>query len=231
MALRPSRYYLKPPREVRVVQSNTDESAVGRRARMLDISTRGTRLRMREPIAAGEQVRVQLSLPELGVHLHLHAHARWQSLNHDGSWTVGCSIESAVPQFVFDRLAPHYCVKERGSTRESVFICGTAVWEIGDHPSRATFRDISEGGVAVFVEGDKGCGREIHICVDDKKLGQRTVHAEVIWGLTVADGSLVGCQYLNNEDYEFLRTLVSNGAYSHSCPVQGRDPADRETIT
>jgi len=206
---RPSRDAFEQAHDVRVVHARgPDGRSLTYDAKMLDISGGGTRLRVPNSIPTGERIRIELSLPEMGLHLHLHAEVRWQQVQDDGSWTVGCYVEPSVPLHVLDRLSPDYRTKKRKTTREPVVIRGTAVWEPGDNPLRVTLQNISEGGVSVFIEETDDYGDVIHVCIDDHARGHRTIHTQVIWGLRMAGGCLVGCRYTDQSDYEFLRTFV-----------------------
>ncbi len=209
ISARPTRDSFENAREVRVVHApKNDGQSRTYKAQMVDISAGGTRLQVPEFIETGERIRIELSLPELGLHLHLHAQVRWQQEQEDGSWTVGCFVEPSVPLHVLDRISPDSRSQKRRTTREPIAVHGTAVWEVGDHPLRATLQNISEGGVSVFIEETSGYGDAIHLCIDDPARGHRTIHTEVIWGLRMAGGCLVGCRYTDQADYEFLRAFT-----------------------
>jgi hypothetical protein len=207
---RPTRDAFEQARDVRVVhRPGANRQSLSYDAQMLDISAGGTRLRVPQGIATGERIRIELPLPELGLHLHLQAQVRWQQAQDDGTWLVGCFVEPSVPLHVLDRISPDYQGKQRKTTREPVAIYGTAVWQVGDNPLRAKLQNISEGGISIFIEETSDYGDEIHLCIDDQDRGHRTIHTEVIWGLRMAGGCLVGCRYVDQTDYQFLRAFVT----------------------
>ncbi|MEQ9379759.1 MAG: PilZ domain-containing protein [Pirellulales bacterium] len=162
---------------------------------------------MPDELASLDALCLSITIERLGMRFNAAAEVRWQR-REDSRLIVGCAVLPELPEIVFDCFASKGLLERRQNERATFEVKTAGVCDLGDKPSEFILRDYSPTGFCVFSEKPHQDAKRLHLCLDRADGDPVIVVAEVKWRLTLGDGALIGCAFLNAADYRYICTLV-----------------------
>jgi c-di-GMP-binding flagellar brake protein YcgR len=197
------------PAEITITDGQDARVAHGR---VLDISLRGARLELEEPLSDSEHRSIQIELApnELDTTITATGSTCWARPVYDNAWWLGISFDEAMDESQVDELAKHGYLDRRKDRREAADMGLLARCELSDEPITIKLRDLSVGGLGIWSPRALVPESRLLVGVSERSLDSRPVVARVKWVTEADDGFVVGCSFIAKEGYPELRRQVAN---------------------
>lgn len=196
---------------------STDGGQEGLAARLVDISSRGAKIRSAAKIEDGAEVTMTLESDELPGPLTVSATIRWSRLATGAEWWLGCEFEPAIPAKVLSDFAKTGVLNRRDSNREASSLAAQLYIETCVEPYASRIVNISAGGLCVLGPAIPELGSRVLIRPEDEN-NDATVTAKVIWHMDTDEGQLIGCAYVDAITAVALRKAARELSSSESVP-------------
>lgn len=216
-----ARYHIRRGHEVSVLihtERQGDRGTV--KAELLHISSCDARLRTRQPVAATEIVGLQLKARNLNPMISVSGEVCWMVPAQGNSWWVGCAFDPPIPAETLAHFAAIGILERRQQQRERITLATTAKWELSEDASTVKIVDYSKGGFCLKSTDEGRPGERLLLQFRTGDGRDVLVQAKAQWQVETDDGFVVGCQFLDAEDYEVLTAvkesedLVGAGLFS-----------------
>jgi hypothetical protein len=200
---REQRYVLRQRPKVTVRPGRLLDKSKGYSAELCDLSQSGAKLISSKPIATQKSLRVELDVEELGLRFHVAAEVCWSKPGEAGTWMFGCSLNPGLPEGLFDTLASGEHVDRRLDPRQDHALTLEAIWDLNGRAMPIILRDYSNGGFCICAREPGQIGERCHLRLTAPY--DRIIPATAVWQLKVVDGFLIGCSFLNEQDFDHLK--------------------------
>ncbi len=173
----------------------------------------GVRLSVPTDIAAHNKLCLRLSVAELGMDFYVAGESCWSKKDANGTWQLGCSLSPGLPDGVLDLLAAKGRLDRRLTSRDHESINVSLAWDLSTAPIPATLENYCQGSVCLFTAVPGDIGKQVRVIVKERM--EVVVVAKCLWQLRVADGYLLGCQFINDDGFAQLCSCVSSDLIEH----------------
>ncbi|MCH7725537.1 MAG: PilZ domain-containing protein [Planctomycetes bacterium] len=198
-----SRYYCNNPEAIRVLVRVKGQNSATLEARLVDISSRGTKLLLETSLPQGEQV--TLLLQAAAVKLSIPVVVRWCQLSLGEQWYVGCEFTPTLDEASLTDLAEAGHLERRRSPRLDADVFTTARWELSEMPHAVLIKNISTGGFCVVCPWPVPKNSLLKIEPENQDI---LIIGKACWQRKLARGYLVGCTLTKDIDFFVLRDLI-----------------------
>lgn len=168
---------------------------------LVDISRHGVKLRLPESPRFEQSLRLQVDVPNLGVHYDGIALVRNLRNDGDEGWLVGCSMDPPFSDAHYTQLAVASGMDRRDTPRQSISITATIQRQMETTTHEATLVNLSPGGVCVWSTRDFDAGDRLRISVVNADEEISVVEVRVCWRLDAPDGYVAGCRFENRSGF------------------------------
>lgn len=174
--------------DVRVAQ----RSGAVCRGQLIDLSLSGAKLNLDALLVYGEEIVVELDIPQLAVSTAVTATVAWSKpTNSRYYWLAGCSFNEELPTEVLDLLAKGGAIDRRADPRIPTTMPVRAQWQMMDAFVPGTIRDFSNGGFCLECQAEYPIGTKVHL-----KLESHEFVVGIVRWMAKRDGRrLYGCQF------------------------------------
>lgn len=205
---RDERFALNKSIPVEVTITDGDEVRVAH-GKALDISLRGAKLELDEPLSKHHSIRIALSPNDVDTTISTTGSTCWARPIEDDAWWLGVSFDEAIDEKGIDALAKHGYVDRRQDRRESADIGLLARCELSEEPVEIRLRDLSVGGLGIWSPQKLSPESRLLIGVGSKELDARPIVARVKWIRESDGGFTSGCSFVAKEGYPELRRQIA----------------------
>jgi len=173
------------------------------RGELLDLSPHGARLSVSADLSISKALRLEFSIISLCLEFYVSADVCWSKRIDEDEWHIGCALNPGMPTGVLDQLVRNGRLNRRCTLRHEGRLELRGHAELADRGEPVTLQNYSQGGFCVSASQLGKPGERIHIFVEEPK--ERLIVATVQWRLKVRDSYLLGCAFLNEKDFAYLR--------------------------
>ena len=150
--------------------------------------------------------------------LRIPAEIDWARPNPAGDWLVECGFDAPMAEASFNELLAIGLLERRSSVRHQTRIPVEVQSAPGLHRLPGIIRDVSEGGLCLMTSEAPKTTRDVYIST---LIGhdEVTLKLKVRWSLCVGPNHLIGCQFVDGQDYHLLRKMqpaYQEGLTEHS---------------
>ena len=123
-------------------------------------------------------------------------------------WSFGCKFTPPIPVDVLDEFARAGILDRREHRRAPLSLSTNARWESRDASTSLRIIDCSPGGfcLASPVGGKPGERPLLEVKLDDDH--KATVRGKIRWQMEFRDAFVIGCEYVDLQDFNVLSTLA-----------------------
>ncbi len=211
------RFFCDNPETIRVLivrAAGREPAAVA--GRLFDISLSGTKLLLDYNVSTGEQVTLQIVASDF--ELSIPMVVRWAQLVRNMKWKVGGEFIPKLDIACLAQLAEAGDLERRRSPRRDAHAFATASWELGQVTHAVLVKNISPGGFSVVCPWPPTDSSLLNIFLENKEC---RISGQVCWKRKLLRGYLVGCSFVQDEDYFVLRDFLTRLEAEGSSCEQG----------
>lgn len=173
---------------------------------VVDISRQGVQIKLNEPLAIGERVRLTVTAEAIAFELHSYARVRWVESDRFG-WFIGCVLENRIEESSINDLAAEGVLERRYNERQPISTFAVQVKaELQPEFSPVQLLDLSTGGfsgIAGYLDAKPG-----HRLLIKTQEDTQLVPAQVVWVNNFESGKAVGCRFSSSNDHLLIRALA-----------------------
>jgi len=203
------RYSLAKSIPVEVTITDGDEQRVAH-GKALDISLRGAKLELNEPLSKHHSVRIELSPNDVETTISTTGSTCWARPVDDNAWWLGVSFDEAIDEKGINALAEGGYVDRRQDRREAADIALFARCELSDEPIEIKLRDLSVGGMGIWAPQELSPESRLLVGAGPRELDARPIVARVKWVRESNGGYVSGCSFIAKEGYPELRRQIAS---------------------
>jgi hypothetical protein len=185
-------------------------------AELDNISERGAKLKAAKSYSVKETFTLKIDVEELSYSFEVTAKVCWVSPVVGDGWWLGCSFKPAIPVTVLDEFAQAGLIERREYRREPVSLIAIAKWELTNKTSFARIVDCSKGGFCMLSQLEGKPGERVQLQFEGNGQQQVQVRGKVVWQVESNDGYVLGCEFLDPEDFSVVTDLEKSRRRSGS---------------
>ncbi len=182
-------------------------------ADLREISPSSAKLLVAGPPALPCRCRLRLVSSRLMRTFEVEAEIAWARPNLAGDWLIECEFLSRLGERQFKELLGSGLLERRSAVRYQTRIEVQVQLAVGQPRRPAIIRDLSEGGLCLVTTEPPRHTRHVVVSVNTPQ-GETHIRLKTRWSLAAGPNHLIGCQFIDGEDFDLLRKLQPDGRKS-----------------
>jgi hypothetical protein len=195
-------------------------------AQLREISPSSAKLLVAGPPELPCRCRLRLTSSKLDRPFEVAAEIGWARPNPAGDWLVECEFLSRLDEREFARLLDSGLLERRSAVRFQTRIAVGVRWQPDDPRTFGIIRDLSEGGLCLLTRETPRRTRNVCVMAATPQ-GEVSIGLKIRWSLAVGPNHLIGCQFVNRDDFHTLRKLPAALVAGYSEHSPGKPAATR----
>lgn len=213
---RAPRYDVKCPDTVTAVIQELDGASEPLPAELANISECGAKLKTAKSYSVKETFFLKINVEEPSYSFEVTAKVCWVSPVVGDGWWLGCSLKPALPITVLDEFAQAGLIERREHRRQPVSLTAIAKWELASKSSFARIVDCSKGGFCMLSQLEGKPGERVQLQFEGNGQHQVQVRGKVVWQVESNEGYVLGCEFLDPQDFSVVTDLETSRRRSGS---------------
>jgi len=189
-----------------VIRRVGEDAPLDADAKLIDISRRGLKLSLSEPLKFNEMVDIKLRCSEPHIDFVLSAEVKWLRHNSDAmAWIIGCSVSNQIPDEFFKETAMYGAYDRRSALRYDFKKLAVARWEACQDEIPVGIVNMSPGGFCISSPEPGHVDKRIWLDLENTDGKRIHVTARSVWQVQFESGYLIGCESSVDLSREIIR--------------------------
>ena len=201
--------YAMAPDKVLPAKIQFDNEDCSTEATALDISSRGAKLEVNQPVSEHGPVQIEITNGSDST-ITAAGSTCWARPVTENAWWLGVAFDQPINDDEMNQLAEDGYIDRRQDRRDAMDQGMLARCELSDKPVDIELRDLSMGGIGLWSTRKLEEDSRLIVATNERDLDARPVICRVKWVRSEGDGWTAGCSFLAKEGYPEIRRQLAN---------------------